>query len=838
MRGNFESWSIMCLTRAFCTILVVWLYGVIVNLQPSFSQPHAETGSEGVDYRRDIQPILARNCFTCHGPDEHTREANLRLDQPASVRATVDSAHTPPEVHYLGSTVIPGKADQSELFHRVVSTDPSTQMPPAHSGRQLTPTEIIAIQTWINEGATQPAHWAFVPPVAPQVPEVADPAWPTNAIDHFVLSRLEQLGVRPSPEADREILIRRLSLDLLGLPPSSDEVDAFIGDETPHAYQRLVDQLLASPHFGERWGKHWLDLARYADSDGYLGDPLRPHAYLYRDWVISAINQDQPMDQFSIEQLAGDLLPNATLSQKIATGFHRNAAKNTEAGADREEDRVNRMVNYVSTTGTVWLGMTVGCAECHTHKYDPISHHDFYRLYAFFNNTEERDVSAATAQEIEQYQLMFSKWSDRLAEQKRILEGSLPSAVELLPILDLTEKQRKADQKQQLETYLAGLSENAKQAIDDYQQLARSKPTPPSIKGQTIAEVVTDKRRATKVHLRGSFRNPGDEVYPATPQVFHPLAPRGQTPDRLDLANWLFDPANPLTHRTMINRLWKHLMGRGLVATSDNLGTTGEAPTHPELLDHLAIELVRRGWSRKDMIREIVSSTTYRQSSIIRPDLIERDPHNTWLARQTRFRVEAEVVRDLALSVGDQLHTRIGGPSIRPPLDIRVTNYSRNKEWQVSPGADQYRRGLYVLIRRNTPYSMLITFDAPDTSVTCAQRERTHSPLQALTLLNDPVFRECSQQLGRLLSIDGGDRPIDWITLAFRRCLTRQPNDTEIGRLVEFYQAQLALFADCTEDDLEKVVGDRIVNYDIREQAARTAVARCLINVNEFITRE
>jgi len=833
----------MFLSRAFCISLGGWFFCGIAASQSSLAQSRLEQAQpepvhKNVDYRRDIQPILSRNCFTCHGPDEGTREANLRLDQPASVRVDVDSPDEQDAVQYLGSVVLAGQADQSELYSRIVSADESIQMPPTNSGRQLTPAEISAIQTWINEGATQPPHWSFVPPVHPPVPRVADSSWPTNAIDHFVLSRLEYLGVAPSLEADRETLIRRLSLDLLGLPPTIDEVDTFIHDEAPHAYQRLVDQMLASPHFGERWGKHWLDLARYADSDGYLGDPLRPYAFLYRDWVIDAINQDQPVDQFSIQQLAGDLIPNATLEQKIATGFHRNAAKNTEAGADREEDRVNRMVNYVSTIGTTWLGMTVGCAECHTHKYDPISHHEFYRLYAFFNNTEERDVSAATDQELSQYQLKFSKWAEQLAEQKRLLDMSVPTIEDLLPILDLADKQRKTAQKQQLETFFAGLDEAAKQAINDYQQVAHSKPIPPATKAQTIAEVPSDKRRATKLHVRGSFRNPGDEVFPATPQIFHPMTPRGQTPDRLDLANWLFDPANPLTHRTTVNRLWKHLMGRGLVATPDNLGTTGDAPTHPELLDYLAIELVRRGWSRKDMIREIVSSTTYRQSSTLRPELIERDPHNTWLARQSRFRVEAEVVRDLALAAGGQLHTRIGGPSIRPPLDIRVTNYSRNKEWQVSPGADQYRRGLYVLIRRNTPYSMLITFDAPDTSVTCAQRERTHSPLQALTLLNDPVFRESAQQLGRLLAIEGGDQPMDWITRGFKRCLGRQPNEAETGRLVDFYQAQLEMLADTTQDDLQHIVGEPINEFDIREQAARVAVARCLINVNEFITRE
>jgi mono/diheme cytochrome c family protein len=707
----------------------------------------AETGEEPVDYLRQILPIFSQNCFTCHGPDEDSREAGLRLDQVEGALAELDSGR-----HAL----VPGEPSRSELWRRLTSDDEFQRMPPGDSGRTLTEEQMETVRRWIRQGAPYADHWAFLPPERPVPPDVQNSNWPRNEIDYFVLARLEQLGISPSGEADRTTLIRRLSLDLLGLLPSLEEVAAFVQDPRPDAYEQLVERLLASPHFGERWGKHWLDLARYADSDGYLGDPLRPHAYRYRDWVIAAINQDQPFDQFTVEQLAGDLLPDATLEQKIATGFHRNAMKNTEAGADREEDRVHRMVNYVSTTGTVWLGLTIGCAECHTHKYDPISHREFYEMYAFFNNTEE---------------------------------FNLPAPEE----------------------------------------------------APTIAELETSKRRPTRIHLRGDFRNPGDEVTPGTLAVLHPLESQQEWPNRLDLAHWLVNPQNPLTHRVTANHIWKHLFGRGLVSTTDNMGTTGEAPSHPELLDWLALELVERNWSRKAMIRLIVCSATYRQASHVRRDLRGTDPHNVWLARQARFRLEAEGVRDVALFVAGLLNPTIGGPSIRPPLAAQVTNFSRNKDWPVSPGWEKYRRGLYILFRRNTPYSMLITFDAPDTSVACTQRERSNSPLQALTLLNDEVFFEAAQHLGRRMMASHGGQAAEtenWVRETFRLCLSRDPNPEELQRLIDLYWEQLELLDEVADEEIRSLVGVPMEGVDLRDQAARVIVARSLMNVHEFITRE
>jgi hypothetical protein len=808
-----------------------------------------EHASPQIDFMREIRPILSQNCFSCHGPDENTREAGLRLDQRKTALAELDSGE---------HAIVPEKPQQSELYIRLVSEDPHERMPPGDSSRALTAEQVETVRRWIEQGAAYEDHWAFQPPQRPPLPEVRDPAWPRNEIDYFVLAQLERMGIAPSREADRATLIRRLSLDLLGLPPTIAEVEQFIDDDHPEAYLRLVQRMLASAHFGERWGKHWLDLARYADSDGYLGDTLRPYAYLYRDWVIDAINRDLPLDQFTIEQLAGDLLPEATLSQKIATGFHRNVMKNTEAGADREEDRINRMVNYVSTTGTVWLGLTIGCAECHTHKFDPISHQEFFQLYSFFNNTEELDLPAATPAEAAQYERAVEQWTALVNRRQQDVQLALIQNSDdcgektaknanlkvierleaIFSILAKPEAQRKDADKKTLALFRESLDADVQERLADYEKQALAKPAAPSTKAATIAELAASKRRATRIHLRGDFRNPGDEVQPGTLGVLHPLQSRGEHPDRLDLARWLVDPANPLMHRTSVNHIWKHLLGRGLVSTTDNFGTTGEPPSHPELLDWLALELVEHSWSRKAIIAKIVQSATYRQASHLRPDLRELDPHNVWLARQSRFRLEAEVVRDSALAVGGLLNLKIGGPSIRPPLDPQVTAFSRNKDWPVSPGAEQYRRGSYILFRRSTPFSMLLTFDAPDTSVSCTQRERTNSPLQALTLLNDPVFHECAQQLGRHTDWDSDGRPAIWIRKAFKRCLARDPSDAEVERLISLYHDQYAMLADLPADELKSLVGEPLADADLREQAARVMVARSLINVHEFITRE
>ena len=959
-----------------------------------------------IDFGRDILPILSQNCFHCHGPDEGTREAKLRLDTHEGVLRERNDI----------TVVVPGHPEKSELILRITSTDPDEAMPPADSNKKLTPAQIELLKRWVAEGARWGKHWAYQAPERPAVPAVREtaPVPPTNAIDHFVRARLEREGIKPSPEADRRTLIRRLSFDLIGLPPAPDEVATFLNDSRPDAYAHLVDRLLASPHFGERWGRHWLDLARYADSGGYLNDTVRPYAYLYRDWVINSINQDQPFDQFTIEQLAGDLLPTPTLEQRIATGFHRNSLKNDEAGADLELDRCKAAVDRTATTGAVWLGLTVGCAECHTHKYDQITQREFYQLYAFFNNTAERDLPAPRPDELAGYQRKLEAWEaervklesplqaylatlrdSKLPEWERTVK--LPTArwtvlqpEEVTIVTEDEERTFMANQDHSISTgakdplrsrYLikapvelkgvtafrlealaepgrkVGRSRSGDFALAEFSAMARigggeqrklelaaaradfssksglaekaidgdsttgwsigpqtgeshvivfdlkapldfpagttlffevehrivgllsrfriaatNAPTPvepstvpdeivatldtPAAKRsarqiselaryfaryaddtgkklfapilthaglepefpKTTAAVLVLHPRKTHIHIRGDYQQPGDEVQPGTLAVLHPLKARGKMPDRLDLARWLVDPANPLTARVTANHFWKNLFGRGIVATVENFGAQGDRPSHPELLDYLATEFIRLGWSRKQMIRQIVMSATYRQTSASRRDLLERDPLNVLLARQSRHRLEAEVVRDVFLAHSGLLNRTIGGPSIYPPLPAFVTAFGRNKTWPATTGPAQYRRGMYIHLRRNVPYPMLLTFDASDTSVSCLQRERSNSPLQALTLLNDPVFFECSEKLGETLATKPG--AVDQrLRLGFEQCMSRPPSVDELRTLQALYDDQLAFAG-----------GDATL--------AMVAVARVIMNLDEFITRE
>jgi hypothetical protein len=632
-------------------------------------------------------------------------------------------------------------------------------------------------------------HWAFVPPQRIAPPTVKNTRWPRNPIDAFVLARLEKEKILPSPEANRATLIRRLSFDLIGLPPGAEEVRAFVQDRDPEAYTRLVDRLLDSPHFGENWARHWLDLARYADSDGYEKDGVRPYAYLYRDWVIAAFNRDLPFDQFTLEQLAGDLLPGSTRDQKTATGFHRQTLTNKEGGVDQEEFRTKAVVDRVNTTAAAWLGLTIGCAECHDHKYDPLSQREFFQLYAFFNNASEKDLP---------------------------LEASGPDAPPPGDSVKDTKDKKDSKNKQPAAAIL----------VED------------------------EKPRGTRIHVRGDFLRPGEAVQPGTPGVLHPFAARGDHPDRLDLARWLVDPANPLTARVTVNRFWRHLFGRGLVPTLDDFGTRGDPASHPELLDWLANEFVHpevtkfqnckvpkaaastadsvcnggtsatklRPWSQKALIRLIVHSATYRQASFHRDDLANRDPLNMLLARQGRFRLDAENVRDTWLAASGLLTRQLGGPSVRPPLpaDIAAIGYAGSIKWQNSDGPDRYRRGLYVFFQRTVPYPMLTTFDAPDSTAACTRRERSNTPLQALTLLNDPVFFECAQALGRRMKSREGD-PGSRLRFAFEHCLGRAPNREELARLQQLHAAHLRL---ASPDD------------------SLTAAARVMMNLDEFVTRE
>ncbi|WP_437203261.1 PSD1 and planctomycete cytochrome C domain-containing protein [Planctomicrobium sp. SH664] len=805
--------------------LVVW-FALLTPVYASEQQ---------LEYSRDIRPLLSRYCFSCHGPDESSREAGLRLDHREGALLQLESGER---------AIVPGEPDQSELLHRITTTDTSVRMPPVETGKSLQPEEVDLLRRWIEQGAGYEDHWAFRPVQDPVPPEVSDPSWPRNGIDHFVLNRLQQQQLSPSPEADRATLLRRLSFDLVGLPPSVQEVRAFLADDRPDAYERQVDRLLSSPHFGERWGRHWLDLARYADSNGYLGDELRPAAYRYRDWVIEAVNNDLPYDQFTILQLAGDQLPNATPAQKIATGFYRNSMKNTEAGADREADRVVQTVDRLSSIGTAWLGLTIGCAECHSHKFDPISHREFYEMYAFFNNLEEDEIVLSVSPPREEPKADRDARERKLADILRQLEnnktavgsGSDLAFRKALETLAEPKESRSESDIEALDNWRADLDAEGRQLAKRYEQLVQQRPQPK----KTVASAIHEREqlRPTAIHHRGDFRQPGEVVEPGTPEILPPLQPRGERADRLDFARWLVREDHPLTPRVAVNHIWKHLFGKGLVDTEENFGTAGAEPSHPELLDWLASRFVESGGSRKEMIRLVVNSATYRQRSQLTDELREVDVHNRWLARQSRYRLDAEIIRDNALAVSGLLNPKIGGPSIRPPLNSRVTTISRNPDWNVSPGAEKYRRGVYILFRRATPYPMLLTFDSPDSSTSCADRSRSNSPLQALTLLNDPVFFECAQYWGRHLADKENGAAEQWIPEAVERALGRPADSDETARLLQLYRDLQVELEQLPREDLLLIVGEESESTGLREQAARVLLARSLMNLDEFITRE
>lgn len=999
-----------------------------------------------VDFARDVQPILAERCLLCHGPDENDRKAGLRLDTEDGLRASLGDGI---------DLIVPGHPDESELIFRAEVDDDTLRMPPPESGKPpLTDDQIETLRRWIAQGAEWSAHWAFRVPTRPALPDVSDPAWCREPIDRFVLARLEREGLRPAPEADRATLIRRLSLDLLGLPPSPEEIDAFVADPAPDAYERMVDRLLDSPHYGERWGRRWLDLARYADTNGYEKDRDRS-IWPYRDWVIHALNADLPFDRFTIEQIAGDLLPDATTDQLVATGFHRNTMINEEGGIDVEEFRYAALVDRVMTTGTTWLGLTIGCAQCHTHKYDPITQREYYGLFAFLNNADEPEIEvpdpiiaarraameaevaarvadlpsqfplpedtdpALTTEENRRVHLDVRQtaWEAGLAtadwtilrptrvdsrkhatmetlEDASVLvsgdkpnndvyevelttdlagvtalrlevlpHGSLPDggpgraplfsvgdflltevelsaapvedpeaagpvkiaratedhcekghpaalAIDGVPdtgwtvkggigqphaavfelaepigdgrpmrlslvlhqeyihqmtigrfrvsvttdpapvrasgVPDEVERAVRVPARERCEVEAALVRRQfldvapelaeARQAIANLRESMPMQPT-----SMVMSERRPEHARTTHMHNRGEFLQPTEPVAPDVPQVLHGL-PAGAPRDRLTLARWLVADDNPLVGRVVMNRVWAAYFGRGIVATLEDFGARGERPSHPELLDWLAVEFRESGWSLKAMHRQIVKSATYRQDSRVNPDLLALDPDNRLLARGPRTRVEAEVVRDLALAAAGLLDARIGGPSVYPPQPEGVTALAYGGPgWPTSDGRDRYRRGLYTFLKRTAPYASFITFDAPTSDTSCARRERSNTPLQALTLLNDPVFVDVFRALARrvLAEVPARDGNEARAQRAFRLLLGREPDASEVAAVVAFLDAQAERFR--SEDlDARQVGGttDEERDLDPVELAAWTTVARALMNLDETITKE
>ena len=978
-----------------------------------------------IDFARDIQPLLAKNCIACHGADKQT--SGLRLDRKKAALLGGDG----------GRSIIPGKSAASRLIHLVAGLGEKV-MPPV--GERLTAPQVGLLRAWIDQGANWPTnlvvgesaeqtHWSFRPVARVKPPRVKRQRWVRNPIDAFILRKLEEKGIKPAPEADKVTLIRRLSLDLTGLPPSIKEVDAFLKDRRKGAYDRLVTRLLASPHYGERWGRHWLDGARYADSNGYTIDSPR-QIWRYRDWVIEALNQDMAFDQFTIEQIAGDMLPNATQSQIIATGFHRNTMINEEGGTDDEQFRVEAVADRVQTTGAVFLGLTLGCARCHSHKFDPITQREYYQLFAFLNNCDEPTLSFPTPEQTKQQQALKSSivgaekeltaydkslpqqqaaWERRLREWDaawtvldpvefrsaggatitKLPDGSLLVGGEIpdsdtytvtadLPFDGVTairletlthdsipgggpgltphgnfvlnEFEVSADKPLALDSALADFSQknmNVSGAIDGdpktgwgiytgsgedsihtartamfvlsraasgrltftlkqnysgarYQigrfRLAVTRAPrgmldgPVSVRVRELAATPTEKRsqaqrdqllaafrdsdtrrakmasrlaklknedktltkaipttmvlrqraqpRVNYVHIRGDFLRKGDVVQPGVPASLPSLAPSGDGA-RLDFARWLVDPRNPLTPRVTVNRIWQRYFGVGIVSTENDFGSQGARPTHPELLDWLAGELLRQKWSLKAMHRLIVTSATYRQSSRARPELQEVDSSNALLSHQTRLRLEAEAMRDAALTASGLLSRKIGGPSVYPPQPGNSDLFTQvKKNWKPSEGEDRYRRGMYTFFWRSNPHALLVTFDAPNATTSCTRRTRSNTPLGALMLANDAGLLELAQGLAARVLQEEHKTDKQRVRSAFRHCLARKPARAELKRLTQYLQAQLAYFAEHPKAAKELASAPTLQEVDPAQAAAWTSVARVLMNLDEFITRE
>lgn len=812
--------------------------------------------AEAIDFGRQIRPILVQHCLKCHGPGK--RESGLRLDSGLAIAAGGDS----------GPAVVPGRPDESRLFQAVAGDEAVSRMPPEGPG--LNPQEIDLVRAWIQQGAAAPAdpvaddpryqHWSFQRPQRPEIPAVAQRV--LNPIDSLVGARLERAHVAPSPEAAQATLIRRVTLDLLGVVPAQDEVDAFAADARPDAFERIVDRRLASPLYGERWGRHWLDGARYADSNGFTRDFGR-EIWKFREWVIDAYNRDLPFDQFAIEQIAGDMLPGATQDQLVATGFHRNTLVNEEGGTDPEQFRIDAVADRVATTGELFLGLTLGCARCHEHKYDPVSQREYYELFAFLNNCDEpsfevpydwqiregvvrrRDELASQITQLEkqladkqqEFDRVQLQWEATVTPEQRVM---LPGPTQEALMKRLPD--RTAEQKKLIADVFKG-TESARQAFPEVAQIAQLQAQQPKI-ATTLVMRERAEPRATHVHRRGNFLDLGRRVEPAVPAVMHDLPSGLGSPNRLDLARWLVAPENPLTPRVTTNRFWQELFGRGIVDTENDFGLQGARPTHPELLDYLATEFVEQQWSMKQSLRAIVTSATYRQASHARRDLSEIDPANLLLARQSRLRLDAEVIRDSALSASGLLTQKIGGPSVFPPQPDGVFEFTQDpKPWKVETGADRYRRGMYTHFWRSAPYPSLMVFDFPNSNVACTRRVRSNTPLQSLTLANDTQFLECARALAvrvlREASPDTSARAL----FAFRAALVREPSSAERDRLIALAQSQQIAFSADPTAARDFAGGDSILSQlpastDVAEVAAWTSIARVLLNVDEFVTRE
>ena len=811
-------------------------------------------GGGKVDFNRDIRPIFNKKCVACHGGVRQQADLSLLFREDALKPAK--SGKLP---------IVPGDPDASEMIRRITHPDTHDRMP---KGRDpLSAAEILAIRRWIKQGAPWEPHWAYVKPAAAPLPAVSNAAWSRTDLDRFVLARLDREGLKPSAEAGCPALARRVSLDLIGLPPSPERVDQLCAKTDAKGYEQFVDELLASPRFGERWATMWLDLARYADSQGYEKDPSRS-IWRYRDWVIQAFNHDMPFDRFTTEQLAGDLLPNPTDDQLTATAFHRNTMTNDEGGTDDEEHRTAAVIDRVNTTFVVWQGTSMGCTQCHGHPYDPFRHQDYYRALAFFNNTTDWDqtndspvLPSFPAEKESEGRALYAvvrglkakaeslTATPAVRDARRQWESQLmvPAVAgrlkdtwqnEVLRIARTPEPGRDGEQKMMLDWVYAEVSDDPalaavrKQRDKIWERITKLKP----VLTPVMEELPADQRRKTHVFERGNFLVHGADVEAGVPVAIGPRI-QGLQPNRLGLARWLVHPDNPLTGRVIVNRFWEQLFGIGLVETTEDFGTQGSPPSNQALLDWLAVRFVTTDhWQVKALLRNIVLSATYRQSSATTPALTERDPQNRLLARGPRFRLTAEQLRDQALMVSGLLSDRMLGPSVMPsqPDGVWQRPYS-GEVWKTATDDNRFRRALYTLWKRTAPYPAMLTFDSPSREFCVSRRLRTNTPLQALVTLNDPAFLEAAAALADRMA--GDRKPTGEVDRAlergYRLALLRTPDAASLGVLRTLYQQALDHYRTHPEDGT--ALGGA---KSLPERAAFTVVANAILNLDAFVTKE
>ena len=797
--------------------------------------------AEPISFSRQIRPILSENCIACHGPDEKARKGKLRLDDEQDAKRDRKGDFV----------ILPGKPEQSELIKRIESTDPEDVMPPPKQHKTIPVAQVALLKEWIKQGAPWGRHWSYEPVVRPSVPKNGE----TNPVDAFLAERQKKEGLSWSPEAPQAILIRRLALDVTGLPPTPEEVTRLA--QATHA--EVVAHFLAKPAYGEHWARQWLDLARYADSAGYPSDPGRV-IWAYRDWVIKALNQNKPFDQFAVEQLAGDLLPNPTEDQLIATAFHRNTMTQNEGGTSDEEFRNAAVIDRVNTTYAVFMGTTMACAQCHTHKYDPITITEYFRSYAFLNQSADSDKrDEAPLHEIhppgmkaqrEQWmkdsavaEAVFKKpdpawlagFDEWLAKKPNLADKALKDAVAAPK-----DKRTKAQDNLLRQHYVRNVSPAAKaqRAVADglKQKIAQSTPVTVPI----MQDLPADKRRKTFVQLRGNWQALGEEVGEGVPS--HLARWDDSFPkNRLGFARWIVSRDNPLTARVTMNRLWETVFGVGIVRTSEEFGSQGDLPLHPELLDWLAAEFVGSGWDMKKMLTLLLNTRAYRQASASAAQLNEKDPDNRFVARGPRFRPSGEMLRDQALAVSGLLSAKMFGPPVRPMrpnLGINIA-FGSSGDWQTSAGEDRHRRSVYTDTRRSTPYPSFSTFDAPNRETCVIRRDRSNTPLQAFVTLNDPVFVEASQALARRLMKEASTDEAR-LRRAYALCLAREPDAAEVATLQTLLARSLKEYrsdAKLAEQMATQPLGPADKGTDLPALAAWTAVSSVIMNLDEFLMR-